>query len=62
MKIGDVVWLKSGGPPMTVVGLPNLHPLTVEVNWIKPDELVGSSFFPLEALTTAPLKKMPRKK
>lgn len=52
MRIGDTVWLKSGGPAMTVV---NPHAFGgVECVWHG-----GQQAFPLEALAIRPPQQRP---
>ena len=42
---GTIVWLKSGGPPMTVSNYPGRHmPETVDVEWFNNGELNRDQF------------------
>jgi uncharacterized protein YodC (DUF2158 family) len=38
MKVGDLVFLRSGGPQMTVVSVSELTPEEVVVAWFSEDE------------------------
>jgi uncharacterized protein YodC (DUF2158 family) len=54
---GDVVWLKSGGPPMVVIGAPvppaaPAHYLTCA--WISPAGEPQQAHYPEEALVSSP--------
>lgn len=46
IRVGDVVTLKSGSPPMTVVDISTGMPLTVACCWFVNDELKNGIFDP----------------
>jgi uncharacterized protein YodC (DUF2158 family) len=46
-KVGDIVRLKSGSPPMTVVACDNIE---VQVHWYVGDQLNGANH-PIQAVT-----------
>jgi len=49
-KVGDVVWLKSGGPAMTVTAIGELT-LRCDVKWFTFEEMEGKSSYPAVCLT-----------
>lgn len=56
-QVGDVVRLKSGGPPMTVTE-PRTHSGNVAVNWFPSNEAKPEhSVFPGEALKAVDMEK-----
>lgn len=53
IKVGDVVYLKSGGPKMTIAGEPN-HGSAFVCGWFVDDREYRQATIDRTALTTAP--------
>ena len=52
IQVGDIVTLKSGGPPMTVTG--GSFREKVECTFFMNDTLYTGCFFPIDALLVSP--------
>lgn len=52
-KVGDIVMLKSGGPRMTVCGLPRESMPRYFCEWFNEDNKLESGNFPQQALIDA---------
>lgn len=56
VEVGDVVFLKSGSPPMTVF---NLAGELIQVCWVTTDGLLNEGRFPWDAVSLRPQRRWP---
>ena len=54
-KTGDVVKLKSGGPPMTVSGLPAGNSSVLPCSWFDGADVKHSTFMPAALMPCDPI-------
>lgn len=52
LEVGDVVWLQSGGPPMTICQINTGIPVTVFCKWFNEESVPYEGHFAPESLTT----------
>lgn len=52
IKIGDVVWLKSGSPAFTVVKVSLTEAVQAEVRWVNDTHELKTAHLPVEAVTS----------
>lgn len=56
VKVGDIVWLKSGGPALTVS---RVEAVGAQCSWFTKDDVYYTDSFPIVCLTDNPKEDHP---